>query len=58
MLYSSLARRFPGSGLGLYLSKALAEAQGVSLTLDSTPGQGSTALLRIPQALVLDKLAV
>ncbi|MCO6417568.1 PAS-domain containing protein, partial [Siccirubricoccus sp. KC 17139] len=56
-LDSSLARRFPGSGLGLYLSKALAEAQGATLTLESTPGQGSTALLRIPQALVLDPLA-
>jgi signal transduction histidine kinase len=52
-LDSSLARRFPGSGLGLYLSKALAEAQGAALSLESTPGRGTTAVLRIPQALLM-----
>ena len=44
----SLTRRFPGSGLGLYLSRALAEAQGATLTLESSPGQGATAILRFP----------
>ncbi len=47
-LDSSLARRFEGSGLGLHLSRALAEAQGASLTLQSAIGQGTTALLRFP----------
>ncbi|WP_052388927.1 PAS-domain containing protein [Belnapia moabensis] len=56
-LDSSLSRRFPGSGLGLYLSRALAEAQGATLTLDSTPGQGTTALLRFPKARLLAELA-
>ena len=45
---SSLSRRFPGSGLGLYLSRALAEAQGATLTLESGEGQGTTAILRFP----------
>jgi signal transduction histidine kinase len=45
---SSLTRRFPGSGLGLYLSRALAEAQGATLTLESGPGEGATAILRFP----------
>jgi signal transduction histidine kinase len=45
---SSLNRRFPGSGLGLYLSRALAEAQGATLTLESSPGEGATAILRFP----------
>jgi signal transduction histidine kinase len=57
-LDSSLARRFPGSGLGLYLSKALAEAQGAALSLESTPGRGTTAVLRIPQALLLTPAAI
>jgi PAS domain-containing protein len=56
-LDSSLSRRFPGSGLGLYLSRALAEAQGATLTLDSTPGQGTTALLRFPKDRLLAELA-
>ena len=45
---TSLSRRFPGSGLGLYLSRALAEAQGATLTLESGEGQGATAVLRFP----------
>ncbi|MDB5371443.1 MAG: hypothetical protein JWP04_85 [Belnapia sp.] len=52
-LDSSLSRRFPGSGLGLYLSRALAEAQGATLTLESTPGAGTTAVLRIPKTRLL-----
>ncbi len=57
-LDSSLSRRFPGSGLGLYLSRALAEAQGATLSLESTPGQGTTALLRFPKDRLLAELAV
>jgi signal transduction histidine kinase len=49
-LDNSLSRRFQGSGLGLYLSRALAEAQGAELTLESAPGAGTTAVLRIPQS--------
>ena len=56
-LDSSLARRFPGSGLGLYLSRALAEAQGATLTLESVPGAGTTAVLRFPKSRLLTPLA-
>ncbi|MDO9710516.1 PAS-domain containing protein [Paracraurococcus lichenis] len=56
-LDSSLSRRFPGSGLGLYLSKALAEAQGATLTLESVPGAGTTAVLRFPESRLLATLA-
>ncbi|MBL6458279.1 PAS-domain containing protein [Belnapia sp. T6] len=52
-LDSSLSRRFPGSGLGLYLSRALAEAQGATLTLESIPGAGTTAVLRFPPSRLL-----
>ena len=43
-----LTRRFEGTGLGLPLAKALAEAHGGSLTLDSAPGDGTTVTIRLP----------
>ncbi len=45
---SQLTRKFEGTGLGLPLSSALARLHGGSLELDSTPGQGTTATLRLP----------
>ena len=56
-LDSSLSRRFSGSGLGLYLSRALAEAQGATLTLDSVPGAGTTAVLHFPKSRLITPLA-
>ena len=38
----------PGSGLGLYLSKRLAEKMGGSLDITSTPGKGTTAVFKLP----------
>jgi signal transduction histidine kinase len=46
-----LSREKPGSGLGLYLSRGLAEQMGGSLQLQaSQPGKGSTFVLRLPLA--------
>ncbi|MDQ6885307.1 MAG: GAF domain-containing sensor histidine kinase, partial [Candidatus Dormibacteraeota bacterium] len=46
-----LAKEKPGSGLGLYLSRGLAEQMGGSLQLQaSQPGKGSTFVLRLPLA--------
>ena len=44
----SLTRQHQGTGLGLTLSKSLAKSHGGTLTLDSTPGEGSTFTLVIP----------
>lgn len=52
-LEASLARRYPGSGLGLHLARLLAEAMGASITLDSRPGSGTTATLRLPRAITI-----
>jgi signal transduction histidine kinase len=47
-LDGAAARQFQGSGLGLHLARTLARAMGMALTLDSRPGQGTTATLTIP----------
>lgn len=47
-LDSSLARRFEGSGFGLYFSRALVQAHDGTLTLRSVLGQGTIAEIRMP----------
>jgi len=38
----------PGSGLGLYISRAIAEAHGGTLEVSSAPGDGATFTLSLP----------
>ena len=45
---SAVQRKFRGSGLGLPLSKRMAELLGGRVWLDSTPGRGSTFYAEIP----------
>jgi PAS domain S-box-containing protein len=52
-LDSSLARKHHGTGLGLPLSKALAELHGGRLELQSTIGVGTTVTVYLPAARVL-----
>ena len=47
---SSEARSFPGSGLGLYITRELVQAMGGVVTVDSLPGRGSVFTFSLPLA--------
>ena len=50
---SSTTKRYPGTGLGLYVVKVLVEMMGGTLGVRSEPGQGSDFWFEIPFPLVL-----
>jgi len=52
---SRLSRQFEGTGLGLPLSDGFVKLHGGRLTLDSTPGVGTTAIVRLPAERVMAK---
>jgi signal transduction histidine kinase len=41
-------RQIPGTGLGLYIARAIVEAHGGSIAVDSEPGKGTTFLIDLP----------
>ena len=45
-----LDSRQPGSGLGLAVARAIAEAHGGTLTIDSIPGEGARFTIALPVA--------
>ncbi len=49
----TLSRKFEGSGLGLPLSKKLAEAQGAELLIQSEPDVGTTVSILFPKERVI-----
>jgi PAS domain S-box-containing protein len=51
-LDGSLARRFEGAGLGLSISKALAELHGGALSLTSAVGEGTIVTIALPASRV------
>ena len=50
---SRLARKYQGTGLGLPLTKTMAELHGGRLELQSIPGRGTTAVVLLPPQRVL-----
>jgi signal transduction histidine kinase len=52
-LDGSLARRFQGSGLGLYMCRTLIAAHDGELRLTSRVGEGTTVMLRLPASRVI-----
>ena len=54
---SVISRSYEGTGLGLSLSTAMIELHGGTLTLESTPGQGTTVTLRFPPKRTLPRVS-
>ena len=46
LIASRSSQRGGGSGLGLLIARELIEAQGGSIAIDSTPGEGTSVTLR------------
>jgi signal transduction histidine kinase len=47
---SALERQIQGTGLGLYISKAIVDAHDGRIGVDSTPGEGTTFVVELPVA--------
>ncbi len=56
-LDASMTRGVGGSGLGLYISREIITQMGGTLSVRSTPGQGSTFVVRLPRHAVAAEAA-
>jgi signal transduction histidine kinase len=48
---SAVDRQIPGTGLGLYIARAIVEAHGGAISVESVPGAGTTFVAELPFAL-------
>jgi PAS domain S-box-containing protein len=51
---NSFSRRYEGTGLGLPLTQSLVDLHGATMTIESTPGEGTTVTVRLPASRVRD----
>jgi two-component system cell cycle sensor histidine kinase PleC len=54
---ASISRRFGGTGLGLAISCKLLALHGATLTIESTPGHGTTARVRFPPERIIEAVS-
>ena len=45
----ALSRKTQGTGLGLYLAKAVVQAHGGTISVESQPGKGATFRIKLPR---------
>ena len=55
---ASINRKFGGSGLGLAISQKLLALHGATLTIESTPGQGTTVRATFPADRIIEAIVV